>query len=64
MKVIQPNVSAPNCNFFSGISLMSGDDLETIIRKYIEEDESRVDWPCWELNDHDAISSQGDFGNF
>ncbi len=43
---------------------MSGDDLETIIRKYIEEDESRVDWPCWELNDHDAISSQGDFGNF
>ena len=42
---------------------MTGDDLRSYIRRYIEENETRVDWPCWELNDHDAISSQGDFGN-
>ncbi len=43
---------------------MQGDILEGLIKGYLDKGGDGVDWPCWELNDHDAISSQGDFGEF
>ncbi len=43
---------------------MTGELLEELIKGYLDKGGDGVDWPCWELNDHDAISSQGDFGEF
>ena len=48
----------------SNVEALDGENLEEHIRTYIEDGPKGVEWPCWELNDHDAISSQGDFGKF
>jgi hypothetical protein len=43
---------------------MDGEDLQFAIQNYLEKGDNGVDWPCWELNDHDTVDSQGDSGKF
>ena len=62
----RPTVSLPfpaliSLLVFSGA--VDGKTLENSVKVYLDKGDDVFDWPCWELNDHDAISGQGDFGN-
>ncbi len=38
--------------------------MEETIKFFLQEDDENKDiaWPFWELNDHEEVSGQGDFG--